>query len=274
VIRTTLKSVVNRASIRATATAGVITAAAASGALAGCQQNIGDMDGVFYNGDGRLVHCAVDLDTSARNGNASVDTGLDRARDRSEVVELYAHDPGAGGTVTPDKIEHVLAGAQARGLAFVTYRDFAIKDDLDTDIAPGLALSFDDTFVEAWVALRPMFQQYHARLTFFISHYRQLSATAHDGLELLAADGHDIEAHTVMHLRAPDYVEDHGLDAYLHDEMDPSIQALVDDGYEVHAFAYPFGARTSELDAAIAKRVPVIRSVSFSYPEAESPCPR
>ncbi|HEX4419376.1 MAG TPA: polysaccharide deacetylase family protein [Kofleriaceae bacterium] len=265
----------NRASIRATAAAGVITAAAASatsGALAGCQQNIGDMDGVFYNGDDRLVHCAVDLDTSARNGNASIDTGLDRARDRSEVVELYAHDPGAGGTVSPDEIEHVLAGAQARGLSFVTYRDFAIKDDTDTE--PGLALSFDDTFVEAWVALRPMFQQYHARLTFFISHYRQLSATAHDGLKLLAADGHDIEAHTVMHLRAPDYVEDHGLDAYLRDEMDPSIQALVDDGYEVHAFAYPYGARTDELDAAIAKRVPVIRSVSFSYPEAESPCPR
>ena len=245
------------------------TVLAASAGAAGCQQDVGDIDGVFYNGDGRLVHCAINLDSSARNSDDSIDTGLDRARDRHEVVEFYAHHPGAGGTVPVDKIEHVLAGAQARGLAFVTYADFAHH----TDTAPGIALSFDDTFVDAWVALRPLFQKYNARLTFFISHYVTLKDRAHDELHELAADGHDIEAHTVLHLRAPDYVEQHGLNAYLHDEVDPSIKVLRDNGFAVNAFAYPFGVRTSEIDDAIAKRVPVIRSVAFSYPEAESPCP-
>jgi peptidoglycan/xylan/chitin deacetylase (PgdA/CDA1 family) len=236
----------------------------------GCQQDVADIDGVFATGDRRLVHCAVNLDTSARNSDDSIDTGLDRARDRHEIVELYAHDPGPGGTVTIDKIEHVLAGAQARGLAFVTYADFAHH----SEAAPGIALSFDDTFVDAWTQLRPLFENYGAKVTFFISHYTSLSARAHDELHLLADDGHAIEAHTVLHLRAPDYVEQHGLNAYLHDEVDPSIQVLRDDGFAVEAFAYPFGARTGEIDDAIGKRVPVIRSVSFSYPEAESPCPR
>ena len=97
---------------------------------------------------------------------------------------------------------------------------------------------------------------------------------AHAGLQRLAASGHAVEAHSVRHFRAPDFVESYGIDAYLHDELDPSIAALRSDGFEVNAFAYPFGARTSELDRAIAKRVPVIRSVAFSYAGVESPCPR
>jgi len=236
--------------------------------LAGCQQQLSELDGAFYNGDGRLVHCGVNLDTTAHNSLASIDSGLDRARDRGEVVELYAHHPGV--TVPIDKLEHVLAGARDRGLAFFTYADFA----RDSHAAPGLALSFDDTSVDAWVGLRPLFAQYGARVTFFVSRYRALGDDQHAGLKLLAGDGHDIEPHTVLHLRAPDYVESNGLDAYLRNEVDPSIAVLQDDGYEIHAFAYPFGARTGEIDAAIAKRVPVIRSVEFTYWGVESPCPR
>jgi peptidoglycan/xylan/chitin deacetylase (PgdA/CDA1 family) len=236
--------------------------------LAGCQREISALDGVFYNGDGRIVHCGIDLDSRAQLSVASIDSGLDRARERGEVVELYAHHPGL--TVPLATIEHVLAGARDRDLAFVTYSDFAHK----TDTAPGLALSFDDASVDAWVALRPMFQRYHARITFFVSRYRDMTDEQHAELQVLAADGHDIEAHSVLHFRAPDYVEQHGLKAYLRDEMQPSIDALRADGFEVNAFAYPYGARTGELDDAIARRVPVIRSVEFSYPEADSPCPR
>jgi len=197
-----------------------------------------------------------------------VDSGLDRARDRGEVVELYTHHPGV--SVPIAKIEHVLAGAQERGLAFVTYTDFA----RGTYATPGLALSFDYTFVDSWTDLRPLFAQYHARVTFFVSRYRNLTDEQHAKLKVLAADGHDIEPHTVNHLRAPDYVDEHGMDAYLREELDPSIEVLRNDGYEVNAFAYPFGARTGELDAAIAKRVPVIRSVAFTYTVVQSPCPR
>lgn len=236
--------------------------------VAGCQHELSDLDGVFYDGDGRTVHCGVNLDTKSKVDFASIDSGLDRARDRGEVVEMYAHDPGV--SVPVDKIEYVLAGAHARGLAFVTYSDFAHGGGT----GPGLALSFDDTYVDAWVDLRPMFQQYQARVTFFVSRYRNLGDERHAGLQLLAADGHAIEAHSVLHLHAPDYVDEYGLDAYLRDELDPSIQDLRDDGFEVDAFAYPFGVRTSELDEAIAKRVPVIRSVAFSYTLVQSPCPR
>lgn len=241
---------------------------AALAALPACHDQIGDVDGAFYDGDGRIVHCAIDLDNTANNDIASIDSGLDRARARGEVVELYAHSPGA--TVPVARIEHLLAGARDRGLGFVTYSDFARGDYA----SPGLALSFDDTDVRSWLALRPMFLDYGARITFFVTRYTTLSAEARAGLQTLAADGHEIAAHTVQHFRAPEYVEDHGLSTYLREEVDPSIDVLRNDGFEVNAFAYPFGARTGELDEAIARRVPVIRSVAFTYTLVDDPCPR
>lgn len=237
-------------------------------AIAGCQVQLDELDGVFYDGDGRLVHCGVNLDTSANTSIASVDSALDRARDRGEVAELYAHHPG--GTVPLAKIEHVLAGARDRGLAYFTYADFAHGRAVE----PGLALSFDDTSVDAWFALRPLFQSYGARVTFFVSRYQNFHAEQRAELRQLAADGHAVEAHSVLHLRAPDYVEEHGLNAYVRDEVDPSIEILRGDGFAVDAFAYPFGARTDQLDHAIAKRVPVLRSVAFTYELVGDPCPR
>jgi peptidoglycan/xylan/chitin deacetylase (PgdA/CDA1 family) len=236
-------------------------------ATTSCQQDLADLDGAFYNGDSRLVHCGVNLDTSANTSIASIDAALDRARDRHEVLELYAHHPGD--TVPFEKIEHVLAGARDRGLTFVTYSDFARS----SDAVAGLALSFDDTSVAAWFSLRPMFQRYAARITFFVSRYQGISPEQRANLKTLAADGHDIEPHSVLHLRAPEYVEEHGINAYVRNEVDPSIAALRNDGYEVHAFAYPFGARTGELDDALVKRVPILRSVAFTYMFVESPCP-
>jgi peptidoglycan/xylan/chitin deacetylase (PgdA/CDA1 family) len=237
-------------------------------ALAACQDSVADLDGAFYDGDGRLVHCGVNLDTSAKNDIASVDSGLDRARDRGEVVELYTHNPGS--SVPLSKLEHVLAGAHDRGLAFFTYDDFASGRDAEA----GLALSFDDTFIDAWVALLPLLAQYDARVTFFVTRYHNLDDAGRAKIRMLADAGHDIESHTVNHLRGPDYVESYGLAAYLRDEIDPSIDLMRSDGYAIQAFAYPFGARTGELDRAIGKRVKVIRSVSFSYTVVPSPCPR
>lgn len=235
-------------------------------ALAACHYDVGEADSAFYSWDRRAVHCAVDIDTYARISTTSIETGLDRARDRGEVLELYTHEPGA--TVTWDAIEAVLAGAQARGLAFVTYADMVF------DRRPsggGIALSFDDRAVPAWLAGRELFKRYNARLTFFVSGW---TPSLRDGLRALASDGHDIEAHSVNHLRGPVMVEERGLAAYISDEVVPSIDVLRQDGYDVQAFAYPFGARTAETDRAILRHVPLVRSVAYTWDSpAIDPCP-
>jgi hypothetical protein len=234
----------------------------------GCQHSIGDVDGAFYDWSGRAMHCAVNIDSSAYNSHASIDSALDRAQDRGEVAELYAHHPGV--TVPLDDIEYVLAGAQQRELAFITYHDFA---DPNPTARAGLALSFDDTSIDAWIDARPLFEKYNARITFFVSHYKDISDAQRAELTTLAGDGHDIEAHSVLHLRGPDYVEARGLSAYMSDEVDPSIDALRAQGFDVAVYAYPFGARTDQTDHAILERVTVLRSVAFTFSEASSPCP-
>ena len=225
---------------------------------AGCHENVGDIDGVFYDGDGRTVHCAVNLDDDAHNSLASIDSALDRAAARGEVAELYAHSPGR--TVPISVVEHVLTGARDRGLAFVTYADFAAGDGT----GPGLALSFDDTSVDDWHAMRPQFQAVGARITFFVSRYPGVKPAQRAKLTELAADGHAIEAHSINHLRGPEYVEDHGLAAYIADEVVPSIEQLRTDGHPVTSFAYPFGARTDEIDRAVLEHVAIVRSISFT----------
>jgi peptidoglycan/xylan/chitin deacetylase (PgdA/CDA1 family) len=237
-------------------------------AAAACSTDLDGLDGIFYDGDGRLVHCAVNLDSSAGTTSEGLDRALDRAAARGEVVELYAHRPGR--TVPIGKLDHVLAGAAARGLAFVTYADFAAGGGQ----GPGLALSFDDSGIYEWTAARPLLQQYGARVTFFVTRYQTFTDEGRAQLRQLADDGHDIAAHSVAHLRAPAYVEENGLEAYLEDEALPSIDRLRADGYDVTSFAYPFGARTGELDRALARHVPVLRSVAYAIGTPLGPCPR
>jgi peptidoglycan/xylan/chitin deacetylase (PgdA/CDA1 family) len=215
------------------------------------------------------VHCAVDIDSSADNSMSSIESGLDRARDTGDVLEIYAHDPS--GTLSWSTIESVLAGARSRGLAFVTFADIVAGARPPSG---GLALSFDDAHIDDWFAGRAMFQQYDARLTFWIAYYDTFDDDQKAELQQLAADGHAIEAHTVRHQRAPEYVEQYGVDGWMSDEVDPSIDRLRDDGYTVDAFAYPYGSRTDETDAAVLRRVPVVRSVAYAWDSpAMDPCP-
>lgn len=237
--------------------------------LACCHHDLGEVDTAFFTWDNRQVHCAVNIDTYARVEQPSIETGLDRARDTGQVLELYTHDPGR--TIEWAALEAVLAAATSRGLAYVTYADMAhgVKP-----AGGGLALGFDDAYVPDWMTARDMFMRYGARVTFFITYWDQLNETDRMSLHVLAADGHDIEAHSVKHRRGPDYVEASGLGTYIADEVQPSIDHLVDDGFEITTYAYPFGARTGETDQAILGRVQQLRSVTYTWDSpAIDPCP-
>jgi hypothetical protein len=237
-------------------------------ALGACADPVGDMSEVYYRGPGQRVLCAVSIDRN-RNDLASIATGLDRARDDGLVVQLYGHIPDL--TVPASTIEAIVAGARARGLDFFTYDDFAAG----APATPGLALSFDDSAIEAWASIADLLDRHGARATFFVTRYHLFDDAQRALLRDLAARGHAIGNHSVSHLRAPDYAEAHGLAAYLADEVRPATAALRADGYAPVAFAYPFGARTSELDRTLLGDFAVLRSVSFRRDGlfVSDPCP-
>jgi peptidoglycan/xylan/chitin deacetylase (PgdA/CDA1 family) len=123
--------------------------------------------------------------------------------------------------------------------------------------------------------MRDTFRAHDARVTFFVKAYDVWTDAQRADLRALAADGHAIQAHSLRHQRATDYVTEHGLAAYLEDEALPSIDLLEADGYPVTDYAYPFGARTRELDRALLEHVERLRAVTFSLdgPLVADPCP-
>ncbi|HEY0191977.1 MAG TPA: polysaccharide deacetylase family protein [Kofleriaceae bacterium] len=234
---------------------------AAWAGLPACAHQLVDDDNVYYQGvDQPRVLCASSIDDRYTVGAGELDDALSRAHADGSTVHLYAHDPGR--TIALSEVESVISLAASHGMDFVTYAA------LGTGGAHGsLALSFDDNSVADWTAMRPLLAKYGAKVTFFVTRYLVMTDDEHQQLHDLEADGHDVEFHTVAHLEAVTYVTAHGLDAYLADEILPGLAAMQADGYTITSFAYPFGQRDAELDAALTPYFEHIRAI-------ESTCPR
>jgi peptidoglycan/xylan/chitin deacetylase (PgdA/CDA1 family) len=211
----------------------------------------------------------LDFATGTAERVNNVLAGLDRARDQGEIIELFAHQPGR--TVGVADLEAVVAGAAERGLRFFTYAELA-----EGARGPGIALSFDDAGIDSWFSVRDLFARYDARVTFFVTRYPTWSEEGRAKLRTLADDGHSVEPHGRYHHDAVHYAQDYGVKALLRDEVVPSIEALRADGYQPTTYAYPFGKRTGEIDRAILRYLPRVRSLTFSFdgPLIDSPCPR
>lgn len=211
----------------------------------------------------------LDKATGDAKANEYVQRGLDRARDSGEIIELFAHKPGI--TVQWDDLEEVIEGAAERGLRFVTYAEM-----LDGALGPGIALSFDDSGIVQWYQGREMFARYGAKATFFVTRYGSWNDEWKRMMREMASDGHSVEPHSRQHFDSPQYVEDHGVQAFLEEEVLPSIEVLRADGYTPTTYAYPFGARTPETDRAILRYLPRLRSLTYSFdgPLISQPCPR
>jgi hypothetical protein len=205
-------------------------------------------------GDQGLL-CGLSIDGSSRQAG-DLALGLDDARRRGAIVQLYGHSPGD--SVAVERIEALLAAAADRGMDFVTYADMTA----DTAGGSSLALSFDDDFVAGWHALRPVFDRHGARATFFVSRFAGLSAEQRAKLHELAADGHAIEYHGTDHQPAERYVAEHGIDAFLADEIEPGLAAMRADGFAPTAYAYPHGERTAETDAALLEHFSIVRGIA------------
>ena len=221
-------------------------------AAAGCR----DEHWLTYPWDERGILCSQPVDNLKESVPWElVEAQMELAELTSSVLTLHAHIPGK--SISVEAIEHVLDRAEAHHLAYVTYRDLAAPNPTPR---AGLAFAFDDDAISAWFSVRDVLLAHHARVTFFVTRWAMASDSDRVELHTLYGDGHDVEPHSVRHLLAPPYVQEHGLAAYLSDEFQPSIDALVASGFPPPAaYAYPYGRDTAALDDAILKVVPHVR---------------
>ncbi|WP_420113163.1 polysaccharide deacetylase family protein [Pseudactinotalea sp.] len=128
---------------------------------------------------------------------------------------------------------------------------------------PYLLLTLDDRTVDHWFAHRGVLEEAGAYATFFVSRADQLTEDETTMLQVLQRDGHTIASHGLRHRDAPQYVAEHGLTAYLENEIEPSIAALAERGLGHRDFAFPFGRHDPTIDGALV--------ASFSWLRATSP---
>jgi peptidoglycan/xylan/chitin deacetylase (PgdA/CDA1 family) len=131
-----------------------------------------------------------------------------------------------------------------------------------TPTQPGICLSFDDRSILEWSKLRPLFDKFNTRVTFFITQVDSLSQEEIELLRQLRNDGHEIGSHGALHVAAEDYIGKHSYEEYYTNEIDAGISSLRNHGFEPVSFAYPYGSSYWFTDRALLKKFSMVRSVS------------
>lgn len=138
--------------------------------------------------------------------------------------------------------------------------DNNIPETVDTENGR-IALTFDDVYIENWNNLKNILELRGATATFFVSRYGDDSAPLNTKTEQLTQILYDLEergfeiaSHTFGHKRVPDFIDEFGLDQWVKEEVKASLCLMIEDGFSVYSFAYPFSnANTPETDNEVLK---------------------
>lgn len=127
----------------------------------------------------------------------------------------------------------------------------------------GIAISFDDRFVKEWYQLRPFFEKYNAKCTFYITQPDSLSHDEVDLLHQLEKDGNEIGCHGAMHVRSMYYIWDFSLEEYMNNEIFSALKTMKKQGFSPKTFAHPGGSQMWYSDRELLKHFTLLRDVSM-----------
>ena len=113
----------------------------------------------------------------------------------------------------------------------------------------GILLAFDDYSAESWEAHFDLFEQYDAKVTFFIN--------ASEPVEFCykaQEQGHEIGFHTMSHVKLPDCT-----DEQVYQEAIAPIGMFREKGIEMTSFAYPYGNYNDRLNEMLLEHYNIVR---------------
>jgi len=111
----------------------------------------------------------------------------------------------------------------------------------------GVAITFDDVFVDDWFETRDLLKKYDAHVTFFVSEFPSRNASQINKLKLLQQDGHEIAFHGTEHRNADEYLKNHSVQEYLDNEILPGVNLMRKNGLNPVDFSYPYGVGNDTL---------------------------
>jgi len=129
----------------------------------------------------------------------------------------------------------------------------------------GIAISFDDHFINEWYALRPLFQKYHAKVTFFITCGDSLTRDEIVKLKQLQKDGHEIGFHGTVHGKSTELITAFGPEKYADIELNKGIKYMSNAGFDPTSYAHPGGNHNDQVDSVLfANGFKILRDVAIS----------
>jgi hypothetical protein len=174
----------------------------------------------------------------------------------NEVLVLYGHATIQG--VSAATLDAVFGRARDAGIDTLTFADLTNGGPKRT----GIAVTFDDMEIDNWFGFRDVFARHDARATFFVTRYHEWTDEGRQKLHVLFDEGHDVEAHGVNHLNICVYVELYGIDAYIADEVMPSIEILRADGFTPVAFAFAGGMMGTAIVDLLEPQIAITRGIT------------
>lgn len=135
---------------------------------------------------------------------------------------------------------------------------------------PTICLSFDDNYVNEWVELLPLLDEYDAKVTFFVCRLGEFSDSEKESLRKLIDHGHEIGAHGEIHVSVNQYIKSHGIVSYLRDEIKSNVDQLKQYGVKPRFFALPYGEHNKLMNLVLWFKFEGIRDVipTSSYEDA------
>lgn len=122
-----------------------------------------------------------------------------------------------------------------------------------------VSISFDDDLaIDAAYEHRYLFERYDATFTLYVSKLPKVTPEQIEKLLTLQDESYEIGSHSLWHKAATSMP----IDTYMSTEVIPSVNNMRALGLDVTTFAYPFGSRNAETDAAILKVVDRVRGFS------------
>lgn len=127
------------------------------------------------------------------------------------------------------------------------------KNWMDEKNQSGVLLAFDDYDTDSWEAAFDLFDEYGVKATFFVNTFGPGDFCAQ-----AKERGHEIGFHTIGHMDLTLLEEEHIIEQAI-----APIENFREQGYELTAFAYPYGKYSSETNEMLLKHYSVLRGAYY-----------
>lgn len=135
---------------------------------------------------------------------------------------------------------------------------------------PGIAITFDDSYINEWYKCIPLFDSFDVKVTFYISSFNRLSQEQKLKLHKLQEHGHEIAYHSVNHYDLVKYLQKNKMKKLEEEEISAGLCSMKDEGFYPTTFAYPYGSHNEILDNCLLRKFTSVRALNGSKDYSKS----